>query len=299
MTSNEANRNTASIIIFGEVLFDCFPDGHRVLGGAPFNVAWSLCGFGRNPLFVSSVGEDEGGLQVKSQMNDFGLSLSGLQAHPGAKTGEVHVTIEDNEPTYEICERRAWDYIEDQQFYCGDLLYHGLLALRNDVSHQTLSRVVERSEAQRFFDINLRPPYVDTDILKYWMQGTDWLKLNIDELRALLDDPEIPFAECNSQIDQLRDQYSIKNVILTGGRDGAILSGDYGHAHLTPAPEPESFVDTVGAGDAFSAAAIDGILSNLPAEQVVRKASQFAARVCGLRGATTLQKTFYEIKTDA
>ena len=99
MTLNETNTTIASIIIFGEVLWDCFPDGRRVLGGAPFNVAWSLEGFGRKPLFVSSVGEDDDGLGIKSQMRAHGLSLAGLQTHPEVRTGEVHVTIKDNEPS--------------------------------------------------------------------------------------------------------------------------------------------------------------------------------------------------------
>ena len=66
-------------LVFGEVLFDCFPDGAEVLGGAPFNVAWHLQGFGQEPLFVSRIGDDIRGNQIRAAMSDWGMSLSGLQ----------------------------------------------------------------------------------------------------------------------------------------------------------------------------------------------------------------------------
>ncbi len=299
MPRSEKNKKETFILIFGEVLYDCFPGGHRVLGGAPFNVAWSLTGFGRDPLFVSSIGEDADGIQVKSRMQDWGMSTEALQSDPTNGTGEVLVSIEGDEPAYEIREDRAWDFIRDGQYSANGIIYHGSLALRSPTSHESLQRIVNRSGAQRFFDINLRPPHVNRQVLTRWVQDTDWLKLNIDELRTLLKDPGISFASCNEHLDQLRRQYSIRNVLLTGGSQGAVLSGDYGEASYMPAPHPEEFVDTVGAGDAFSAAAIDGILSNRPAEQLIEVASRFAARVCGLRGATTKDHQFYQNKYNA
>ncbi|MEX0330264.1 MAG: PfkB family carbohydrate kinase [Puniceicoccaceae bacterium] len=290
------NRNkgkTKHLIIFGEVLFDNFPDGKSVLGGAPFNVAWSLNGFGRKPVFVSSVGSDANGAAIREQMEAWEMDCGGLQTDPAHLTGEVRVTIENDEPSYEICTDRAWDFIDDEKYAAEGLLYHGLLALRSPVSRATLQRMVERSPAQRFFDINLRPPYTDLDVLKKWLHQTGWLKLNIDELRHLLDDAGITLENCGEAIDQLRETYSIGNVVLTGGASGAVLHGDYGYVACLPAPQPDPFIDTVGAGDAFSAATIEGILLGLPAEEIVTTASHFAAKVCGLRGATTTNRSFY------
>ncbi len=288
--------NTNQIVIFGEVLYDCFPDGRRILGGAPFNVAWSLQGLGRQPLFVSSIGIDPDGRGVENRMTDWGMTTQGLQRDPLHETGEVRVTIKDNEPSYEICENRAWDYIQDEGLSSSGILYHGLLALRNPVSRETLQSIQQRSpSAIRFFDINLRPPYVDRDLLESQLIGTDWLKLNLDELQFLMDEESVPFEAAETLMDRLMSRYKIKNVVLTAGEKGAILRGDYGNASCSPAPEPDAFVDTVGAGDAFSAFTINGILDNKPAAELVAGASRFAAQVCGLRGATTNETNFYRI----
>ncbi|MEX0325711.1 MAG: PfkB family carbohydrate kinase [Puniceicoccaceae bacterium] len=290
---NTNKGKTKRLVIFGEVLFDIFPDGRSVLGGASFNVAWSLNGFGRKPVFVSSVGSDTNGAAIREQMEAWEMDCGGLQTDPVHLTGEVRVRIDNDEPSYEICAKRAWDFINDEQYAAEGLLYHGLLALRSPVSHTTLQRMIERSPAQRFFDINLRPPYTDLAVMKKWLHSTHWLKLNIDELRSLVEETGITLENCKDAIDQLRETYSIGNVVLTGGASGAVLHGDYGHAACLPAPQPDPFIDTVGAGDAFSAATIEGILRGLPAEEIVTTASRFAAKVCGLRGATTTDRSFY------
>lgn len=290
------SMNRDQIVIFGEVLYDCFPDGRRILGGAPFNVAWSLQGLGRAPLFVSSIGIDPDGMGVENKMSLWGMSTDGLQHDPMHETGEVRVTINNNEPSYEICRDRAWDYIQDKGQSTSVLLYHGLLALRNSLSRDTLQSIRDRSPgAIRFFDINLRPPHVDRNILESEMRGVQWLKLNFDELLYLLDEPGTPFSRAEALIDRLRNRFGVENVILTGGGEGAILKGVYGQAACIPAPEPEEFVDTVGAGDAFSAYAINSLLNNEPAPALVEGASRFASRVCGIRGATTREETFYKL----
>ena len=78
---------SSRICIFGEVLFDLFPDGRRVLGGAPFNVAWNLQAFGERPLLISRVGTDGNALSVLSAMQVWGMDASALQTGPGAATG--------------------------------------------------------------------------------------------------------------------------------------------------------------------------------------------------------------------
>ena len=119
--------------IFGEVLFDHFPDGRRVLGGAPFNVAWHLQAFGESPLLVSRIGGDPEGETVAGAMSDWGLDRSGLQVDSRLPTGRVEVSIEDGEPHYDIVHPSAWDAIEpwEPAGRCS-LLYHGTLALRDE-----------------------------------------------------------------------------------------------------------------------------------------------------------------------
>lgn len=291
MVSDSAR--SAEIVVFGEVLFDILPGGQRVLGGAPFNVAWGLKGLGQNPLLLSAVGSDALGVQIREKMSAWGLSLEGLQVDPLYPTGEVYVTITDDEPSYEICSPRAWDHIEDSCVLAERFLYHGSLAMRGDVSAASLRALVTRSSAKRFFDLNLRSPYNNVDLLREWIRGADWLKLNIDEMVTVLGDHSITFQNCEKHIEQLIADFEVENVLLTGGSQGACIYGTYGHALCAPAPSVESFVDTVGAGDSFTAYTIYAISIGMPIDQIVIQASRFASKVCCLRGATSTCKSFY------
>lgn len=282
------------LLVFGEVLFDCFSDGRRILGGAPFNVAWGLKGFGRDPVMVSAVGEDSAGRAVRDQMAVWGLRTEGLQTDSDHSTGEVRIELAKGEPHYDICAPRAWDFIGDEGFCATKLLCHGLLALRDEASRRTFAAIQARSAgAIRFFDVNLRPPYNSLDLLRPWVQGVDWLKLNIDELATLLDGKTVPFAESEADLERLREKYGIRNVLLTAGAEGLCLHGDYGTAVCSPAPPLERLVDTVGAGDSISAVAIDGILRGASAQEIVVAAGRFASKICGLNGAIAGKKEFY------
>ncbi|MFW2480139.1 MAG: PfkB family carbohydrate kinase [Lentimonas sp.] len=283
----------AEIVVFGEVLYDVLPNRQRVLGGAPFNVAWGLKGLGQDPLLLSAVGNDAEGQRIRERMAAWELSVEGLRTDLVHATGEVYVTIADDEPSYEICSPRAWDSIEDGGIIAEQIVYHGSLALRSAVSAASLSALTARSSARRFFDINLRAPFYSLDLLREWIRGVDWLKLNIDELVLLLEDRSVTFQNCERYVEQLIADFEIENVLLTGGREGALIHGAYGHALCTPAPSPVPFVDTVGAGDSFTAFTIHGITIGMPAEQIVIQASDFAAKVCGLQGATSERKSFY------
>ena len=90
------------LCIFGEVLYDHFPDGQRVLGGAPFNVAWHLQAFGEAPLLLSRVGADPEGESVRRAMRDWGMDDAGLGTDPERPTGRVSVVFEGGEPRYDI-----------------------------------------------------------------------------------------------------------------------------------------------------------------------------------------------------
>ena len=122
------------VIIFGEVLFDCFPDGNIVLGGAPFNVAWHLQAFGVSTLFISRIGDDYYGNNIKEAMQNWGMDLSGLQLDSEHPTGVVNDNFINNEPHYEIVENSAYDFIQSSRLPSlkkDAILYHGTLALRS------------------------------------------------------------------------------------------------------------------------------------------------------------------------
>jgi fructokinase len=282
-------------VIFGEVLFDCFPD-RRVLGGAPFNVAWNLHGLVQDPLFVGAVGDDEPGAEVGRIMEAWGMDRSGLQVDPAHPTGRVQVSLEGGEPRYEIVPDQAYDHIRTTpalQALRGresDILYHGSLALRSPESRGTLAAIRERLGGRVFVDVNLRDPWWDAASVQAMLAGATWAKLNQDELYALAPGE---YDSLQRRASGLLERFGLEAVIVTRAADGALVVTDDGTAISRPAPAVEDLVDTVGAGDAFSAVTLMGLLSGWNWEVSLDRAAVFAARVCTLRGATTTDRAFY------
>lgn len=286
------------LCIFGEVLFDIFPDGSHVLGGAPFNVAWHLKAFGRAPYFISSVGDDDEGRRIRAAMGEWGMDLGGLETDPWHPTGRVTVTLAGGEPTYDIVDHCAYDYIglEGPGGYpaCG-LLYHGSLALRNPVSAQSLGRLRASGAAGIFVDVNLRDPWWSREKVLELVQGADWVKLNRDELGLLS-------GTTGALIDQARrfkEEQGLTGLILTLGARGAMgFAGDQDVAEVAP-PPLSHVVDAVGAGDAFASVLILGIDSGWPLGVTLERAQAFASRLVQQRGATVSDRGFYQPFVDA
>ena len=282
-------------IIFGEALYDCFPNGKKVAGGAPFNVAWGLSGFGHKVTLLSSVGNDREGESLRERILRWGLDDSGLQVNASHPTGKVIVSLSGGEAKYTIQKPCAWDFIDDASFSASELLYHGSLALRSPVSRSSFEAIVERSKgAIRFFDINLREPHYTLDHVKQWMHGASWVKLNLDELQELTGLSGITINDTREILAQLKADFEIGNLLLTGGEHGAVIYGEQGYIAKIPAPSPSPMIDTVGAGDGFTAMTLNGILRSYSLDRIIQIASSFAAKVCEIQGATIQNPDFYK-----
>jgi sucrose-phosphate synthase len=184
---------SGDIVVFGEVLFDRYEDGSRVLGGAPFNVAWHLCGFGRAPLVVSAVGDDPDGQEVLDRMEGWGLATHGVQTDGRHPTGRVEVTTENGSPSYAIVPDQAWDHLDPaaaaRVIPAGGvaLVYHGSLALRSEETRQALERVLETADAPVFVDVNLRDPWWTEERVSRALDRAHYAKLNDEEVWALVE----------------------------------------------------------------------------------------------------------------
>jgi len=288
--ADSPNRH-ARPLIFGEVLFDSFPDGEEVLGGAPFNVAWHLRGFGLDPLLVSRVGRDAHAGRVEAAMRDWGMDLAALQSDEDHPTGFVVVKLERGQPSFDILPDRAYDYIasaEALRATSGEdiaLIYHGTLALRASGSRAALQALCMSLAAPVWMDINLRAGCWDPALVKPLLHRAAWLKLNEGELQEITGsttaDDEIGLQGASRA---LHDEYGIGTLVLTLGEHGAmILTGD--RLYRGSSAPVGDLVDTVGAGDAFSAVALLGHLRDWAPEQTLDRALEFAARICGVRGA--------------
>jgi fructokinase len=278
-------------VVFGEVLFDRFPDGRTVLGGAPLNVAWNLQALGMPPLLITRVGDDEPGRRVARAMAAWGLSTAGLQIDPKRATGAVEVTITDGEPHYEILADRAWDHIAavDSALPAGSLLYHGTLALRGAAARDALQKVRRETGGDIFVDVNLRPPWWDREAVLADLRRARWAKLNDAELAALA--PETTATEHRAA--RLLAAGGLEGLVVTQGAAGATFHGADGTTVFRPAVTEHAVVDTVGAGDAFSAVTLLGLAHGWPWPLILERAQQMAGAVVGLRGATTTDRAFY------
>lgn len=286
----------SAVLIFGEVLFDCFEDGSRKLGGAPFNVAWHLQGLGMQAQLLSRVGEDGLGREILQSMQDWGMSLETLQTDPIHTTGVVSVTLDNSIPSFDIVADVAYDFIEQPEsanLHDYKLLYHGSLALRSDVSRQTLLNIKNEISSPVFIDINLRPPHWDKTVVMQLLNKANWVKLNHEELAELSDANNSADLNLSDLAHRFYDRYGLDALIVTEGEKGAFILHKAGIERQKPFPVTK-MKDTVGAGDAFSAMTIFGVLNNWSFEKILSSASMFASKVCELRGAVTTDRLFYE-----
>jgi fructokinase len=282
------------ICVFGEVLFDRFPDGHEVLGGAPFNVAWHLAAFGEHPLLVSAVGADAEGERVRAAMRDWGMDERALQTDPEHPTGAVAVSLTGGEPSYDILADVAYDHVRPVADDLGcALLYHGTLALRGAESARTLESLRADSAGQVYLDVNLRSPWWTRAQVLALVDAADWVKLNRDELALLSSPAEVPAAGYAQQAAAFRTAHGLAGVILTLGADGALAcTADESPVQVEPPPRTQ-MVDAVGAGDAFAAVSILGIRRGWPLAVLLERAQAFAARIVGQRGAIAADRGLY------
>ncbi len=281
-------------IIFGEVLYDHFPDDSKVLGGAPFNVAWHLQGFGMHPLLLSRIGDDADGHAVLERMAAWGMDTLAMQHDAAHPTGMVDITLHNDQPQFHIAANQAYDHIEYEKFkststgHAHTILYHGTLAARSPESRNTLHRLREDQKLSTFVDINLRPPWWQQEEVDWALDGAHWVKLNDDEL----------FQQCSATVSlseaaqQLAKNHHIETLIVTLGSRGALLL-QHDDIYHCAAAQVTDLVDSVGAGDAFSAVILLGLSRRWGAERLLQNAVDFAAAICRRRGATVYDKDFY------
>ncbi len=298
-TIPKENRQNKTILLFGEILADIFPDRY-VLGGAPFNVAYHLQEFGLHPVLISRTGSDALHNEIFSTMTDLGMDTRGLQTDDIHPTGQVIIHVENGGHRFEIIPEQAYDFIEagaaceTVRLTQPNLVYFGTLAQRHPVSKKTLSSLLDNCSAKRLLDINLRPPWYDKEILEQSLTCADYLKLNIDELYDVGRLLQIVTTQKRLLAATLIKEFQLEYILVTSGSTGAWLQKADGNHIVTAAGKPVRVVDTVGAGDGFSAVFILGLFCNWPLEQTLLRADTFARAICEIRGAVPVGKSFYQ-----
>ena len=300
---NEVNEKCASAAgrpgVFGEVLFDDFEDGATVIGGAAFNLAWNLESLGLAPLFISRIGSDRLGEQVLEIMKSCGMDITGVQLDSELPTGTVSVRVREGQPQYRINDAQAYDAIDAEEALdaLGEtppgILYHGSLALRTERSRGALDALAESFDGGIFVDVNLRRPWWERDQALRDLSRARWAKLNDEELQELSGATDFPPGEILAAAGIFRKEMELDILFLTRGSAGAAILAPAGEILEFPAAAVGGVVDTVGAGDGFTAVVLLGLLRGWGGATILERAIEFAASICSLEGATTDRREHY------
>jgi fructokinase len=285
------------VTLFGEALIDELESGRDVPGGAPLNVACHLRAFGLEPLVVSRLGDDEDGERLRAEAVRRGLDLRGLQTDRRRPTGRVLV---HQGPRFEIPPEQAWDFIDAETAVraaaggASGLFYFGTLAGRHGVSRSALARLLGLGWKTRLLDLNLRPPWFAAGAVERLLASADVLKATEDELRlaaGLLRIDETAPGPATT----FMKRFSLDRVVITRGPNGAFTLDKGGlRSEVAGTPLGDEVVDTVGAGDAFSAILILGLVRGWDSAEVLPRADAFARAVCCIPGAVPEVDAFYQ-----
>ncbi|MDF3077363.1 MAG: hypothetical protein K0S09_1252 [Sphingobacteriaceae bacterium] len=275
------------VVCFGEVLWDCFGEEKRP-GGAPMNVALHLRKHGLDSVLISAVGEDEDGKRMRNFLADKELDLFYVQTNTAFSTGSVQVDLDQSgRATYEIVKPVAWDAIgfkpeQEELVKDADAVVFGSLAAREATSRATLLRLLNTARF-KVFDMNLRPPHFTNEVLEELLHKTDILKINEDELSYLENQYGLAGQKEAAKLEWLCRKFDLQLVVVTLGDKGA-MAWHKGKL-VQQAGLKVEVVDTVGAGDAFLAAFIAGILKEKKLSRILEEACAAGAEVASKAGA--------------
>lgn len=278
------------IIGIGEVLWDLLPSGPQ-LGGAPANFTFHAHALGARAGVVTRIGNDALGTEILQRLEQAGIESGAVQVDEEAPTGTVTVELSaEGVPNFTIHEDVAWDRLEATPraldgIRAADAICFGSLAQRSESARIAVQKLVASApaEALRIFDINLRQHYYSQEVIGSSLRLAHVLKLNDVELPILAGMFNLA-GTTREQIKRLSDQFDLQLIALTRGGEGSLL---YRQGEWSDQPsEPVEIADTVGAGDAFTAALVLGLLHRLELGKINTLAGEVARYVCSCAGAT-------------
>ena len=298
-----------TVVVFGEALVDDFGT-EQIVGGAPFNVARHLAAFMAPQLMVTRIGADRNGAVVRAEFERFAMSSAGLQVDDMEETGRVVVERAPGGHRFSILPNQAYDYIAAPAALAAvsgvdaGVVYFGTLAQRAERSRAALFAVLDASDATRYLDLNLRGNQVDERCVFHALHAAHIVKVNEEELQALFQwyfqikptDPALAADEVRASCRALMQMFALDALIVTLGHRGSVYfgAGDEEPIVHRDNPVPPFVIDTVGAGDAFSAIFLLGRLRGWPLATSLARANEFAGAICAIPGAIPSDMGFYD-----
>jgi fructokinase len=279
-----------NVIGIGEILWDLLTSGKKI-GGAPANFAYHAHALGAGSRVISRIGRDALGDEILQRLQALGLPAEDIQVDPSAPTGTVSVVLSaDGQPRFTIHENVAWDRLALEKSALAsvadaDAVAFGTLAQRCEPARGTIQALLAtvRPGAWRILDLNLRQHFFSREVIETSLRLSNIVKFNDTELPVLAQLLGLR-GTVREQIEQLARERGQRLVCLTRGAHGSLLYSD-GQWADDPG-QPVVVKDTVGAGDAFTAALALGVLAGKPLDAINRRANQVAQYVCTQEGAT-------------
>ncbi len=253
------------ILGVGELLWDLLPEGQQ-LGGAPTNFAVMAGRLGNHAAILSRIGRDDLGRKAVEILDPLPADTAFLEVDPVHETGKVTVALENGQPHFTIHQPSAWDFLElsDQWMVVAeraDAICFGSLAQRAHESRQTIQTLASQTSASciRVFDVNLRAPFYSGEVIQESLELATVMKMNdgeVPQVLSLLGLPEYegaPRDQLRHGAERLLDEFpTLQMVAITRGANGSLLvARDEWNEHPG---YPVKVADTIGAGDAFTAA---------------------------------------------
>lgn len=277
------------VVSFGEILWDKLPSGKEP-GGAPLNFAYRLNSFQNSLSIISKVGDDLLGKELTAFLKKNKLETEHIQISKIYKTGEVNVSIDKNGiADYNILNPVAWDdinyntKIEKLVKNCSIFVF-GSLINRNETSRDTLKELLKIAPF-KLFDVNLRSPYYNLNLIEELMVSSDFIKFNLEEITEISSIYNKKKISLESMIKTISKETKTNEICVTMGEKGACYYTN--NSFYFQDGFKIKVLDTIGAGDSFLATLIQGILNNAKPEEVLKKACAVAAIVASKKGATS------------
>jgi fructokinase len=263
---DKALREPHLILGLGELLWDVLPEGPR-LGGAPANFSVMAGRLGNHAVLLSRIGRDDLGRRALDRLEPLPIDTGFVETDPDHETGRVTVYFESGQPQYTIHQPAAWDFLELTDEWVrlaerADAVCFGSLAQRSPTSRQTIQTLAAQTNSKciRVFDVNLRAPFFSAEEIQESLELATVMKMNDAEVPQVLGLLGLPIEKSVARLDPLRagaerllsEFPTLQMVAITRGGHGSILvKPDEWHEHPG---RPVKVADTIGAGDAFTAA---------------------------------------------
>ena len=281
---------TPIIVGIGEILFDILGESEE-LGGAPANFAYHVNKLGAEGQAISAVGDDPRGQTALEELRKRNLSTDYITILEGIQTGFVEATLDESGiASYMFPSNIAWDHLHLNRKTVRiapkvSAVCFGSLAQRSEPSRKAIHRFLELAPktALKVFDLNLRQSFYSLDIIQQSLQYADIIKLNDEELPVLAKMLGLT-GEDRAVLTALVINHGLQLAMLTRGNNGSLLVSPNGYSDH-PGITVEKVVDTIGAGDAFTASTVVSLLEAHDLQTVNEKANTLAAQVCSHKGA--------------